>query len=70
VRIPGPGVVDAGEHRFEGTFRTVGIRVLGRRIRLLATLTIGFLNDNGGNTFPAWYDALGRYYNLGISFKF
>jgi len=32
--------------------------------------TIGFLNDNGGNTFPAWYDALGRYYNLGISFRF
>jgi len=32
--------------------------------------TIGFLNENGGNTFPQWYDALGRYYNIGISFKF
>jgi len=32
--------------------------------------TIGFINENGGNTFPQWYDSLGRYYNLGISFKF
>jgi len=26
--------------------------------------------ENSGNTYPQWYDALGRYYNLGISFRF
>jgi len=26
--------------------------------------------ENSGNTYPQWYDALGRYYNLGVSFKF
>jgi len=26
--------------------------------------------ENSGNTFPQWYDPLGRYFNLGISFHF
>jgi len=26
--------------------------------------------ENSGNTYPQWYDALGRYYNLGVSFRF
>jgi len=25
---------------------------------------------NSGNTFPQWYDALGRYINIGLSFRF
>jgi len=31
---------------------------------------IGKTAENSGNSYPQWYDALGRYYNIGISFKF
>jgi len=31
---------------------------------------IGSDRENTGNTFPQWYDVLGRYYTLGISFRF
>jgi len=31
---------------------------------------MGTTDKNSGNTWPQWYDTLGRYYNLGISFKF
>jgi len=26
--------------------------------------------ENSGNTFPQWYDALGRYFNFGVRFRF
>jgi len=26
--------------------------------------------QNTGNTFPQWYDGLGRYYNLGVTYRF
>lgn len=31
---------------------------------------IGSTTENSGNTFPQWYDVLGRYYNLGVTFRF
>jgi len=31
---------------------------------------IGNSAENSGNTFPQWYDALGRSVNLGVSFRF
>jgi len=31
---------------------------------------IGKTAENSGNSYPQWYDALGRYYNIGVSFKF
>jgi len=31
---------------------------------------IGNAHGNEGNTFPQWYDALGRYVSLGVSFRF
>jgi len=31
---------------------------------------IGSSYENAGNTFPQWYDALGRYVSFGVSFKF
>lgn len=32
--------------------------------------TIGTTTTNSGNTFPQNYDAVGRYYNIGATFKF
>ena len=32
--------------------------------------TIGTTSTNSGNTFPAWYDPIGRYYTLGATLKF
>lgn len=32
--------------------------------------TIGVTSQNSGNTFPQFYDVLGRYFTLGITFKF
>jgi len=31
---------------------------------------IGNTAENSGNTFPQWYDALGRYVSVGVTFKF
>ncbi|WP_394001197.1 TonB-dependent receptor domain-containing protein [Luteimonas sp. WGS1318] len=31
---------------------------------------IGSTTENSGNTFPQWYDTVGRYYNLGVTFRF
>jgi len=31
---------------------------------------IGSSYENAGNTFPQWYDALGRYFSFGVSFRF
>jgi len=31
---------------------------------------IGRTEHNSGNTFPQWYDVLGRYINLGVSLRF
>jgi len=31
---------------------------------------IGNAHGNEGNTFPQWYDPLGRYVSLGVSFRF
>jgi len=31
---------------------------------------MGTTDKNSGNTWPQWYDTLGRYYNIGISFRF
>jgi len=31
---------------------------------------IGSDRENAGNTFPQWYDVLGRYYTMGVSFRF
>jgi len=31
---------------------------------------VGSDRENAGNTFPQWYDVLGRYYTLGVSFRF
>jgi len=31
---------------------------------------IGSSYENAGNTFPQWYDALGRYMSFGVSFRF
>lgn len=32
--------------------------------------TIGTTTTNSGNTFPAWYDVVGRYYTVGATLKF
>ena len=32
--------------------------------------TIGTTSQNSGNTFPQVYDVLGRFYTLGIDWKF
>ena len=32
--------------------------------------TIGTTSTNSGNTFPAWYDPVGRYYTVGATLKF
>lgn len=31
---------------------------------------IGSTTQNSGNTFPQWYDTVGRYYSLGVTFNF
>jgi len=31
---------------------------------------IGTTTANSGNTFPQWYDVIGRYVNFGVSFRF
>lgn len=31
---------------------------------------IGSTSENSGNTFPQWYDALGRYYTMSVTFNF
>lgn len=32
--------------------------------------TIGDTTQNSGNTFPNFYDAIGRFYTLGMTFSF
>lgn len=32
--------------------------------------TIGDTTENSGNTFPNFYDAIGRFYTLGVTFSF
>jgi outer membrane receptor protein involved in Fe transport len=32
--------------------------------------TIATTTTNSGNTFPQWYDVVGRQYNLGLAMKF
>jgi len=32
--------------------------------------SIGSDRQNAGNTFPQWYDGLGRYYNVGVTYRF
>jgi len=32
--------------------------------------TVGNSRDNNGNTHPQWYDVLGRFFTLGVSFRF
>jgi len=32
--------------------------------------SVANLLENSGNTFPQWYDALGRYFNISVSFRF
>jgi len=36
----------------------------------LVGTTIGVTSQNSGNTFPQWYDALGRYMSFSVSFAF
>ncbi|WP_245979267.1 TonB-dependent receptor domain-containing protein [Solilutibacter pythonis] len=58
-------------YRFPHTYRlTLSVNnVLNRQPPMVGN-TIGTTSTNSGNTFPQWYDVIGRYWNLGVTIKF
>ncbi|MDO5610861.1 MAG: TonB-dependent receptor [Pseudomonadota bacterium] len=58
-------------YRFAHTYRlTLSVNNVMNKKPPMVGNTIGTTSTNSGNTFPQWYDVIGRYWNLGVQVRF